>query len=100
MIRECSRVEREGARGWEALAERVQAGEVAVAEARGPLHLDRDQPALAVEDEVDLDSRRRPPIRDLVVELGVVVGGAQLLEDECLERGSVDLVRSVERSAR
>src|SRR5437867_997998 len=84
----------------EVLAEEPQRAQVFAPDACAALHLERDEAALAVEDEVDLIAPAGPPVVQRVAEAAVVVEGPELLEEERLQRRSLHLLRHVQRAAR
>ena len=78
--------------------ELLEAVEIGAPDRAGALDLDREQAVAAVGDEVDFRAGRGTPEEEIELEGPVGDGGAQLLEDQRLQGGAVDLLGAVERT--
>ena len=82
------------------VAEGAEAAEVFGTDAGRVLHFDGGELVRPVQDEVHLEAGAGPPGEEAVAPAAIVGVGAQVLRDQTLERGAVDLLRAVERSLR
>jgi len=68
-------------------------------EASLPLHLESDDPSLAVENEVYLHPARRSPVVQVIPQAQVLHPRLQPLKDQRLQGGPVDLLGGTQRAA-